>query len=216
MRVQLILAVATALVAAAPAPSSTSEASLKEKGNPEPEPGVHIDWSVLDDHEVIELDNGVKFLGPPISPNEPARARRSLSKRQTKDSCGASSFEGVTSGGSPTVNDCAVIRNTAYNSWNTWWETRFCGNVWTGSVSTCYNPIAWYGTCLFGAARKYSGLGNYDGAVGSQDIGDLIRDSINKFQSGGRVGSRGEMKCRMSYASDPAHYTSTIWGLYHY
>ncbi|KAJ3546138.1 hypothetical protein NM208_g2155 [Fusarium decemcellulare] len=219
MRVQqLVIAITTAsaFVAASPVPSEAAEVELKAKGNSEPEPGVHIDWSILEDHEVIELDNGVKFLGPPITPNKAARARRALETRQTADSCGDSSFEGVTSGGSPTVNDCAVIQNTAYNVWNTWWETHFCGNVWNSKPATCYNPIAWYGTCLFGAARKYSGTGNYDGAVGSRDIGDLIKDSINKFQSGGRVGSRGEMKCRLSYFGDPAHYTATIWGLYHY
>ncbi|KAM0323899.1 hypothetical protein ACHAQA_008480 [Verticillium albo-atrum] len=212
---KIILAVSTAASLATAAPAPVADSVESAAADTTTEDDAIINWDILEDYEVIELENGVKFLGEQIkSPNEAARVRRALETRQTRDSCGASSFENQTSGGSPTVNDCAVVCNTAHAA--DWWiKSSFCGNVWNGGSSTCYNPMIWYGSCVFGAARKYSGTGNYDGAVGASDIGDLVRDSINWYQSGGRVGSRGEMKCRIANFGDPAHYTATTWGLYH-
>lgn len=83
----------------------------------------------------------------------------------TNDCCGGSSFVG-TGAPYPDIGDCAVIRDWAYGL-NVYWS------IWTNTPD--YHGIAFYNTCVFGAGTRNI----YDTYIGSSDIGDLIRDSIN-------------------------------------
>ena len=117
------------------------------------------------------------------------------------NNCGGSSFINRTSGGSPWVNDC---RQIAYNIRN--------GGTWTtdGLVGN-HRQLVQYGTCAFGVEVKGADtfVGQYK--VGNSDIIDLINDSINRFQSGGRVGSEGRMPCQKVVGGN----AWVTWGLYH-
>ncbi|KAK2758804.1 hypothetical protein FQN54_003496 [Arachnomyces sp. PD_36] len=112
-----------------------------------------------------------------------------LTKRESNDYCGDSSFENQTSGGSPLVSDCQqIITNIAG------------GGDW--SLGMFQRKIAEHGTCAFGA--------QVDGTVskvGNQDVIDLIQASIDQFQWNGLVGAQGEMNCGYIY--------DVRWAIYH-
>ncbi|KAK0665349.1 putative necrosis-inducing factor-domain-containing protein [Cercophora samala] len=109
---------------------------------------------------------------------------------KTRDNhCGASSFENRTSNGSPQVSDCWRIFNNIAGD-GTWTINGFG-----------HRTLATYGTCAFGVDT--SAIWTY---VGNEDIRDLIRDSINKYQWNGKVGSRGNMQCSG---------VAVTWGVYH-
>ena len=125
------------------------------------------------------------------------------------DQCGGSSFENVSSGGSPTVGDCAALRDAAYGT-GAGWAVGACGLSDNQHTSTCYTGLISRGTCIFGAANSFS---NAAVRIGTSDVGDLTRDSINKFQLNGKVGSRGQTRCRYN---DPNWLDEqVIWGLWH-
>lgn len=149
----LVLAAAAAqLVLAAPTPDDAP---------------IVINWSLLETHEVLDLGNGVKALGAEIaSANEASRVKRSLGARAL-NYCGASSFYNKSSGGSPRVSDCAVIRDTGYRHVG-YFVSGPCWLPGSGPPqgSNCYNPWMWYGTCIFGAKSDDSGW------AGGEDIGD--------------------------------------------
>ncbi|GKT76328.1 hypothetical protein ColTof4_08751 [Colletotrichum tofieldiae] len=102
----------------------------------------------------------------------------------TNDCCGGSSFVG-TGAPWPTQGDCAVIRDWAYTL-NQYWS------IWTNTPD--YHGVIQYNTCVFGAGTRNT----YDTYVGSSDMGDLIRDGINRFAGNGLVGAAGDMGCENS------------------
>jgi len=107
--------------------------------------------------------------------------------------CGDSSFEPDVSP-YPSVSDCQVLANFAYGL-NTWW------------VSS--QNLVWAGSCAFYAETSNS----LNTGIGSQDIGDLVNDSIAKLQvrtsnqitwegmlanirqGGGLIAAQGTMGC---------------------
>ncbi|KAK4178077.1 RF2-like protein [Triangularia setosa] len=124
-----------------------------------------------------------------ISPNPEAGV---LAKRSNQ--CGASTFENRGSGASPFVSDCEqIIRNLSGSG------------TWALNFQPHYE-IAKYGSCRFGI--EWGQLHRGTVLVGTDDVKDLIRDSINKFRRGdGRVGSRGIMPCG-------PQELAVVWGLY--
>ncbi|KAK4182421.1 putative necrosis-inducing factor-domain-containing protein, partial [Podospora australis] len=121
----------------------------------------------------------------------PADAVHPLAKRANH--CGGSSFQGETTGGSPSVNDCNTLRNNIAGD-----------GTWTQAGG--FRELAKYGDCKF-VIHNYANNNLF--YVGNEDIRDIIRDSINQFQSGGRVGATGEMPCNHALSNTGA--TTIRW-----
>ncbi|KAJ4413620.1 hypothetical protein N0V85_003480 [Neurospora sp. IMI 360204] len=120
---------------------------------------------------------------------------------QYADSCGASSYIKKTSGASPLVSDCASIRDyyaQHHGRYVASWGDRLFNSGYVRLVIT--------NTCVFGI--KSSAANSYDVNVGSRDISDLTRDSINKFQGNKRVGAEGNMICNGDY------HPSVDWAIF--
>ncbi|KAK4196110.1 putative necrosis-inducing factor-domain-containing protein [Triangularia verruculosa] len=132
-----------------------------------------------------------------LNPTYPENTGLAINKRS--DRCGHSTFENRGSAGSPWVTDCERMANNLSGS-----------GTWTYSSFDRHKTIASHGTCAFGieAAQLFQGVTH----VGTQDVKDIVRDSIIKFRrSDGKVGARGEMQC------GPAGSPSDIriaWGLF--
>lgn len=118
---------------------------------------------------------------------------------QYADSCGASSYIRKTSGNSPLVSDCASIRDYYaghQGRYVAYWSDR--------AFNSGYCRLVITNTCVFGVKSKSF----YAVNVGSRDISDLTRDSIDKFQSNRRVGAEGHMICN---GDQP---TSVDWAIF--
>ncbi|KAK4171041.1 putative necrosis-inducing factor-domain-containing protein [Triangularia setosa] len=92
--------------------------------------------------------------------------------------CGASSFVGETSGGSPNAYDCMRLHDNIAGD-----------GTWTRGQGIF--ELAKWGNCKF----IVENLGGYLYNIGNEDIRDLIRDSVNAFQRDGRVGATGVTDC---------------------
>jgi len=119
------------------------------------------------------------------------------------NNCGGSSFINRTGPYAPLVNDC---RQIAYNIRN--------GGTWvTDGAAGNHRQLVQYGTCAFGVEIKGGDPTFFDQyKVGNSDIIDLINDSINRFQSGGRIGAEGRMPCQKVIQNGDAWVS---WGIYH-
>lgn len=113
------------------------------------------------------------------------------------DHCFESTFENKTSGASPKVQHCLKLVSNISG-----------GGDWTINTYK-HSQIAQYGTCAFGVESP-KGDGWY--MVGSQDIIDLINDSMNKYQSEGLVGAKGQMPCERK---GDGHEIDVVWGIFH-
>lgn len=108
--------------------------------------------------------------------------------------CGPSVFVNESSGGSPLIADCEILRSNIVGD-GTW-------TMWGGGV------VAKYGTCAF---QTYQG-GYFDVYyIGNEDIRDLIRDAIEKFGWFEFVGASGTMDCDTE--GSPQRWTH--WQLVH-
>ncbi|CAP73053.1 uncharacterized protein PODANS_2_4722 [Podospora anserina S mat+] len=131
----------------------------------------------------------LKLRHPSESPETSENAAAILTKRGNY--CGHSSFHNVRSNDSPTTGDCwQIYHNIAGGgSWQVW--------------TSAHRTLVSYGGCAFGVEIDQDWISfQY---VGAWDIRDLIRDSINNYASGGKVGTWGEMECGIKY---------TKWGLF--
>ncbi|KXH43888.1 hypothetical protein CSAL01_01804 [Colletotrichum salicis] len=167
-------------------------ASQPSSAVPKSDIPIVIRCFILEPHEVLDLGNGVKALDVEIAcPNSAHRTKRALElKKRALNYCDASTFNNKSSGGSPKVSVCAVIRDTGYRHIG----YSVSGPCWlpgSGPLqgSKCYNPWMWYGTCIFGANSDDTGW------TRGEEIGDFVRDSINKFQWNGIVGAEGTAIC---------------------
>jgi hypothetical protein len=115
------------------------------------------------------------------------------------DHCGPSSFANQTSDASPLVDDCIHLANNIIGD-----------GTWT-SNPLGHRQLAKYGTCVFGVEGGDGTIIIQAYKVGNEDIRDLIFDSINKFQSDGKVGSKGRMDCDAVLGLR----IPVEWGLYH-
>lgn len=117
-----------------------------------------------------------------------------------KDTCGDSTFENDTSGGSPLVEDCLqIIKNIEGDT----------DDDYTTEIVT-QRELLWYGTCAFCVeATKVNGNANF--VVGGQDVIDIINEAVKRFgDSDGRVGAKGDMDCNGNIKQQPVK-----WGIYH-
>ncbi|KAK3955802.1 putative necrosis-inducing factor-domain-containing protein [Pseudoneurospora amorphoporcata] len=121
---------------------------------------------------------------------------------QYADSCGASTYVRKTTNASPLISDCAAIRDY-YAQHNGRYVASYADRAFKGG-SYCRLVIT--NTCVFGIKSDSFYLVN----VGSRDISDLTRDSINKFRGTQRVGAEGHMTCHDDYS----HPTSVDWALF--
>ncbi|KAK4220421.1 putative necrosis-inducing factor-domain-containing protein [Podospora fimiseda] len=119
------------------------------------------------------------------------------------DKCGASSFINKSSGGSPLTSDCEAIRN-----YYQWANGRFVAFAW--DFGSAWTRLVITGTCVFGI--KSANVGGVN--VGSLDIYDLTRDSINWYKTSGspsRIGAEGHMGCATEWAGN----ADVDWAIFH-
>ncbi|KAI4685538.1 uncharacterized protein J4E84_006266 [Alternaria hordeiaustralica] len=117
-----------------------------------------------------------------------------------KDHCGETTFENQGSDASPKVEDCRQIIKNIQGDGNTEWTVQTAG--------LRQRAIAKASGCSFGVEATNLN-GNIDFEVGGQDVIDVINEAIQKFGGGGRIGAKGEMKCRGNVVKQ-----NVKWGIY--
>ena len=122
--------------------------------------------------------------------------------------CGDTTWAPHISASSPLVSDCEGI--AAHHD-----QKNLKGYY---MVREFYEPGTFQGlfssgTCNFGIRPKTAKDANgiYAWYIGSQDIRDLVIDSIRKFSKGGKVGVEGDMTCTKGESAMDVH-----WGIYGY
>ena len=115
------------------------------------------------------------------------------------NACQSSSFFDQTSDASPSVSDCKQIIENIKGDPTSTWTSGMLG----------HHAILKYGSCAFGAKSKKGLDGNLVFKVGSQDVIDIIDDSISKFGRDGKIGAKGLVDC-----SGNIHDTTIEWGTY--
>lgn len=113
--------------------------------------------------------------------------------------CGTSTFVDQTSSGSPMVADCLEIVKQIEGKHKSW-EVE--------NAVEQQHQLLHHGTCQFGV-QGTSINGNINFHVGSQDIVDIINQSVKQFGGSGRVSAKGDMSCQGDVKGQPVH-----WGLY--
>ncbi|PPR05585.1 hypothetical protein CVT24_002786 [Panaeolus cyanescens] len=136
---------------------------------------------------------------PSPMPQSNSATSLEIQSRTSINNCGNSSFENLTSNGSPLAADCLRIASNIAG-----------GGSWAVAL-LAHHQLVEYGTCAFGVqAGFYLGVTNFK--VGNSDIIDLINDSVRKYKWNGKVGSKGTMPCQ----SDPSQLNIMVdWGIYH-
>ncbi|KAL5087858.1 hypothetical protein Trisim1_007509 [Trichoderma cf. simile WF8] len=111
--------------------------------------------------------------------------------------CSSYTYVDQTSSASPTVSDCQTIIKNIQGTSGSW-------NTGIGSQ----RDIASFGSCHFGVDN--SGVtGDVTYQTGSQDIVNIITQSIALYGGGGQVGAKGYMECAGDAGSQYVE-----WGLY--
>jgi hypothetical protein len=110
--------------------------------------------------------------------------------------CSDYQYQDNTGGGSPFVSDCQQLVSNIFGPGS--WRTDQPG----------FRTIATYGTCNFSVQQATPEIVIF--IVGNQDVETLITNSINMYQSGGRVGASGNMQC----TSDLPTAYDVYWSLY--
>lgn len=97
--------------------------------------------------------------------------------------CSGYTYVDQTSSASPTVSDCETIVKNIQGT----------NGEWTTGIGS-QRGIASFGSCTFGVDN--SGVtGDVTYYTGSQDIVDIITQSIALYGGGGQVGANGYMEC---------------------
>lgn len=101
-----------------------------------------------------------------------------------RDTCGDSTFENETSDGSPLVEDyLAIIKNIQESSSTDYTTLVVCKNQ---------REVGSHGTCALGVE-----------APGGQDVIGIIKESVKRFASNGKVGGKGNMDCDGNIKGQP-------------
>jgi hypothetical protein len=100
-------------------------------------------------------------------------------------------------------DDCSCIYNWAGSTTPTGFKFNRGDVGWYG--------IVWCGTCIF-AVHTENVLWTY---VGTQDIRDLVGDSILRFLWNGHVGAEGNMGCENDYTAFGFGQSSVNWAIFH-
>ena len=114
--------------------------------------------------------------------------------------CGDSTFVGQTTEASPSIDDCLQIVENIRGTDGKWNPENAVGEQHEGPH---------YGSCAVGFQSLDVGNGNINYHVGSQDVVDIIHESIDRFAWNGKVGAKGHMKCKGTVGPQPIE-----WGLY--
>lgn len=138
---------------------------------------------------LLSLSSAASIAAPVVRSSNHDEITPDLTKRESNNYCGDSSFENETTGGSPSVSDCQKIMSNIAGG----------GDWYFGAFQ---RTLAEYGTCAFGAE-----VVGTSSKIGNQDVIDLIQASIDQFQWNGLVGAKGRMLCDWGYTVE--------WGLYH-
>lgn len=111
--------------------------------------------------------------------------------------CSGYTYEDETTSASPLVSDCKVLMSNIAGTTGTW-------TTGIGPQRT----IPKYGTCKFGV-QSVGVTGDVTFNTGSQDVVNIITESIAKYEWEGRVGAKGYMKCDGDAGSQKVK-----WGLF--
>lgn len=124
--------------------------------------------------------------------------------------CGATTWESHPTGSSPLVSDCQAI--AAYHK-----EATHMGyyTVRDFSDPATFQGLYYSGTCYFGIRPKTpeDAKAIPYWYIGSQDITDLIHDSIARFGKDGKVSAEGDMSCKNNQIGSAM---GVHWGIYGY
>lgn len=144
----------------------------------------------------FKLSLNLHGIASGASPNPAA-----LLSKHANDACGNSSFVNKSSSGSPTVGDCNCIRNRALAT-----PRSYLSYLRDAQQQGGWHRLTTCRTCVFGFKTSNA----FGTIVGTSDIADLIRDSINRFQWNRRVGAEGKMGC-----GNGLETASTNWAIFH-
>ncbi|RAK99289.1 glycoside hydrolase family 18 protein [Aspergillus ibericus CBS 121593] len=111
--------------------------------------------------------------------------------------CSGYTYQDETSSASPLVSDCQTIVKNIQGT----------NGEWTTGIGH-QRSIAKFGSCHFGV-QNVGVTGDVTYHTGSQDIVNIITESISKYASDGRVGAKGYMEC-----GGDAGNQKVEWGLY--
>ncbi|KAK4136083.1 glycoside hydrolase family 18 protein [Trichocladium antarcticum] len=118
------------------------------------------------------------------------------------DYCDDTTYVDQTSDASPTVEDCLQIIRNIEGDGSTKFEAGIVG----------HKTIAKYGSCAFGVERVGGTGGAVIFQVGSQNVIDIINESVRQFGSSGKVGAKGVlMECDGTTAGSNVN---VLWGIF--
>ncbi|KZL72153.1 and nb-arc domain-containing protein [Colletotrichum incanum] len=139
----------------------------------------------------VSLNAGVE-----IEPKGPTFYRGSQNWRD--ETCGKSSFVGVTRATSALTSDCIALADDAAEERHIWYAKGFADN-------TTLLQIRNHGTCSFGIRPPYADVmykiisGWY---VGGMDVAQIVRTAVRDYDVNGQMGATGMMHCTISDASN--------------
>ncbi|KAJ0108701.1 hypothetical protein J7T55_011191 [Diaporthe amygdali] len=110
------------------------------------------------------------------------------------DHCDGTTWEDQTSLGSPVVSDCLTLADRL--------------GEYTWFIPSGQKQIAQWGTCAFGVTSLDPIITTP--RIGNDNVRDLIRGAVQRFQWNSRVGAKGVTSCQWN-----AGWTPIEWGLYH-
>ncbi|KZL75773.1 NB-ARC domain-containing protein [Colletotrichum tofieldiae] len=114
------------------------------------------------------------------------------------ETCGMSSFVGVTRATSALTSDCIALADAAAEERYLWYAKGFTDN-------TTLLPIRSHGTCSFGIRPPYADVmykiisGWY---VGGMDVAQIVRTAVRDYDVDGQMGATGMMHCTISDAAN--------------
>lgn len=133
------------------------------------------------------------------------------------DHCDGTTWEDQTSLGSPVVSDCLTLADRLGEY--TWFipsGQKQIAQVRTGRMQLIFAQyrgrklikVCQWGTCAFGVTSLDPIITTP--RIGNDNVRDLIRGAVQRFQWNSRVGAKGVTSCQWN-----AGWTPIEWGLYH-
>ncbi|KAK1762199.1 putative necrosis-inducing factor-domain-containing protein [Phialemonium atrogriseum] len=202
MRVINMLLIGAGLVAALPAANQPATTDVIEHHVQHPNGTV-----------VSVFEMRPRISAPPTTTpvNNPRRAVNwfVMSKWDKKyGMCGATTWDPKTGTRSPLISDCVAVAAHVADSATGYYAVRGFGDD-----AGTFQGLLYSGSCYFGIRPKTAADAGitYAWYIGTQDIQDLIRDSISQFGKKGRVSVEGDMSCKNDESVMDVH-----WGIYGY
>lgn len=140
--------------------------------------------------------------------------------QQRADYCDGTTWEGQTSLGSPVVSDCLTLADRLGEF--TWTIptsgqkqiAQVCTKAWIPLLYVWdndreLNDTCQWGTCAFGVRNIDQRIATP--FIGNDNVRDLIRGAVQRFEWNSRIGAKGVTSCRWNSGA----LTPIEWGLYH-